>query len=130
MTDVPEELVYGGDCTLHYHSADRRVTPQMLASIKSGERTRTVSSNTTLMATDDFVLVDTSTGTVIVGLPAAVSGQRLTIIKKVAANSVTINRAGSDQILVLGVLSNTTSLSSAGAVIRLKAFAGGLWVPY
>jgi hypothetical protein len=61
---------------------------------------RYVSSDTTLTENDDIVQVDTTSGTVTVNLPAAAAtpGKRYDIKKMVAANTVTLDAAGSDTI--------------------------------
>lgn len=68
-------------------------------------RDRVVTASETVRPSDDFLLVDTTTGSVTLTLPlaASVRGQWLVIKKLVAANTLTVQGSGAD--LVDGVAS-------------------------
>lgn len=61
---------------------------------------RSVTSNTTVLADDDIILADATTGQITVTLPsAATAGRNLTVKKMDASsNAVVLNRVGSDTI--------------------------------
>jgi len=75
---------------------------------------RAASANTTLTEADDILYVDTSGGTVTVTLPLAAStpGKEFFIKKVAAANTLTVNPAGSDTIDGAASLSWTTDDAS------------------
>jgi len=98
----------------------------------------------TLDATMYWISVDyTSTGAVTITLPSATScwnatdsiGREYTIADtgfSAGTNSITVNRAGSDTIIVGGVGSSETSvvLSGNGDVIRLKCISASKWMVF
>jgi hypothetical protein len=61
---------------------------------------RTVTTATTVVDSDDLVLVDTTSGSVTVTLPSAVGrrGRKFTMKKLIAANTMTLAGAGSETI--------------------------------
>lgn len=62
--------------------------------------TRTVTAATTIIDSDDVVLVDTTGGSITVTLPPAATnlGRRFTVKKMVAANTMTLDGNGSETI--------------------------------
>lgn len=118
-----QELVGGGDSLLHYHLSDRIPTHATLHGLQEVAVVRSVSANTTLTYEDDYVLVDTTAGSVAITLPASKAGKEFEIIKIAAANSVTVDGDGSETICGSTTMLLTTQWSAA----NMKAVAGG-WV--
>ena len=75
---------------------------------------RTVTAATTVVDSDELILVDTTSGSVTVTLPPALGrkGRRFTAKKLIAANTMTLAGAGSDTIDGAGTVGITTQYAS------------------
>lgn len=72
-------------------------------------------------------MVDSTSGAVVATLPAAnVAGQRVVIKWDAGANTVTVQRAGSDTI---GVAGTTTVVGLLGESVELVSSGAGVWNP-
>lgn len=119
--EIDPTLTQGGDCFLHYHSIDRVPDQVFLSALEGVYARRTVTGNTTLTATDDIVLVDTTSGNISVTLPRASNGKEFQVVKTAAAFTLTILPTGADTIL------GTTSLAVTGrwTSLHFKSVVGG-----
>ena len=124
MLETPPELTSGGDCTLHFHSADRAPTHDTLARLQDLERAVSVTADYTVRREDDIILVDATAGVVVVTLLVARGGKHQTVIRTAGANNVTVTPAGTDTING----GATATVSSSYTPLRLKALAGTGWI--
>jgi hypothetical protein len=98
-------LTGGGDCSAHWHSADRVPTQDFLHGLQAAGGVITVSASTILRGTEDLVLVDTTVGDVTLTLPRARNGREVTILKTSALNKLTVQ--GIDGQLINGRVTQT-----------------------
>lgn len=85
-------LVGGGDCPLHWHSADREATHERwLQYIQNEEYVAFGSGSSTIPGSVDYVLVDTSSGSATLMLPDPSRKMSITIVRTSASNIVTID---------------------------------------
>jgi len=121
-TGAPEHLV---EHNLFDHDGLASPTPGAFIGVSGGKFTQvlgfvriTNAASPYSVADDDgIILADCSSGNIIVNLPA-VSGAngRSLLIKRIgASNTVTINRAGTDQIVTDGANATSKGLGSEGA---------------
>ena len=75
-----------------FPSRDSRVWQDSL------ETTKTISTNYSVTADDDYLLVDTTSGSVTITLPSAASGRKLTVQRIAGANNVILETSGADTI--------------------------------
>lgn len=119
---TPEQeaaLTGGGDCQEHFHLYDQRATQALLQGLHAVASRRTIVSDTVLTGIEDFSVIDTSAGNVLITLPVAKQGLESELLKKFPENMVIVTAQGTDTIL--GQLSPVT-ISSGNAAIRFKAF--------
>lgn len=79
----------------------------------------TKTANYTITAIDDTIFVDTTSASVTITLPAATINKTIRIAKKVAANSLIIQRAGTDTI------EGQTSLTITGQYSTIQLHSDG-----
>lgn len=85
-------LTSGGDCPLHWHSADRQAThEQWLQYIQNESSLSVANGASTIPADIDYVLVDTSAGSATLMLPDPSRKISVTVLRTSAANVVTID---------------------------------------
>jgi hypothetical protein len=105
----------------HYHSSDRFPSRDTLLWLDSLENVRAVSSNYTVTASDDYLLVDTTSGDVTVTLPNAINGRKLHVV----------NYAGTNDVIVTSTVDINGSASdftvASGNIASVKD-VGGEWV--
>jgi hypothetical protein len=119
---TPEQeaaLTGGGDCQEHFHLYDQRATQALLQGLHAVASRRTIVSDTVLTGIEDFSVIDTSGGNVVITLPIAKQGLEIELLKKFPENMVIVSAQGTDTIL--NQLSPVT-ISSGNAAIRFKAF--------
>ena len=119
---TPEQeaaLTGGGDCQEHFHLYDQRPTQALLQGLHAVASRRTIVSDTVLTGIEDFSVIDTSAGNVLITLPVAKQGLESELLKKFPENMVIVTAQGTDTIL--GQL-NPVTISSGNAAIRFKAF--------
>ena len=119
---TPEQeaaLTGGGDCQEHFHLYDERPTQALLQVLHAVASRRTIVSDTVLTGIEDFSVIDTSAGNVLITLPVAKQGLESELLKKFPENMVIVTAQGTDTIL--GQL-NPVTISSGNAAIRFKAF--------
>lgn len=75
---------------------------------------------------DDILLVDTTSGTITITLPAAINGRKLTIVKTASANNAILQPSGSDIILLAS--GTTITLTAKAESVVLKAVSSNTWV--
>lgn len=122
MLDLLQEsnLTSGGDCFEHYHSQDRIPTHEFKLGLDYLETALEVGAGTTtLTGAEDFVLVDSTAGAATVMLPPPVKRMSVVVMRKVAANTVTID---SPTGTINGAA--TYALAGAYAVGTFKAING------
>jgi hypothetical protein len=125
MSDaLPEELVSGGDCFLHWHSSDRQIDHANIVEMQSRIHVREVTTGYTLNEQDDIVLCDTIGGSITITLPRCFNGKEFQIVKIDPANTVTVTPDGTDTIM--GDTSGT--LLSNYESWHIKATDGGDWI--
>lgn len=107
-----QQLLNGGDCTTHWHSEDRVPTQDFLHGLQSVAYTSPISSDTTLMGSEDFVFVDTSLSDVTITLPRATGQREITIVKTSQLNTLTVVTTAPDTILGLSSVAFTTQWTS------------------
>jgi len=117
-----QELTGGGDTRLHYHLEDHQTNASLQQLARQNSVTTTPYAVT---ASDDFLLVDTSTAPAVVTLPQARNGKEYEIVKMTSdPNTVTIVPASPDT--VLGSASGVI-ISNQYDALRVKAVSGG-WI--
>jgi len=123
---TPEQessLVSQGDCHEHYHSSDRVVTHEDGMQLIANEKSVFLANGSHVIPEGtDYVIADSTSGNVTLALPNPSSKQIVTVIKKVAGNSVIINAPSG---LINGASSYT--LSSAYQTARFKAISGNYY---
>lgn len=88
---IESELTSGGDCFSHYHSSDRVNTHDDVTRLDQLETSAATSTGPyTVPIGLNYLLVDTTAGGITVNLPTPSLLVSITIIKKVAANVVTV----------------------------------------
>lgn len=112
------QLTSGGDCPLHHHRADTLPNNDTVQRLSDVENWRSVATSQTLLRDDDYILADSTAGTVTLTLPNARNGKKITITKVVAANTVTVAAASGYNVLGAG----SVNLTAAWEVLRLKLF--------
>lgn len=123
VTDtVPQTLINGSDCPLHWHSIDRTPTHDTLTVLQGLVNTVSVVTTTYLVRSSDDYIIDTVGSTIT--LPQAKNGRELVVIKVTAAGSTVINPVSGD------LLSGATSLTKTvqWTVVKLKAIPSYGWV--
>lgn len=123
LVELDPTLVNGGDCFAHYHSEDRVPRHDTLKGLQSVAERRSVTGDTTLTDSNDFVLVDTSAGNVMITLPRALGGKEYEVTKTSPFNYIAVVPAAGETILgetEVRIFNQWTS-------IRFKAVAGG-WI--
>jgi len=125
LTDDQElSLTSGGDCTQHYHSADRDITHEQVLQFQGSETLKLVTASRTVSYEDDFLFVSTVGGAVTLMLPIARGGKAYTVVRLSGASSVTLTPAGTDTINGAGSL----VISANYSPVRLKALKGTGWI--
>lgn len=97
MIDDPS-LVNGGDCFSHWHSSDRQPTHDFLEGLQTLCRVKEASANYEASLNDDYNLVTTSGGAVIVILPKARNNRVITFTKVGGGNTLTLTTTSPDTI--------------------------------
>lgn len=110
-------LIGGGDCPLHYHSEDRRVTHDRLNEFQQVAKAEPVTGDYTMTDADDFIVADTTAGNITVTLPKAISQKIVSVSKGAAPYRLDIVPQGTDTVAGLTGISVTTKNTS----YRLKA---------
>lgn len=119
---TPEQeaaLTGGGDCQEHFHLYDQRPTQALLQGLHAVASRRTIASDTVLTGIEDFSVIDTSAGNVLITLPVAKQGLESELLKKFPENMVIVSAQGTDTVLGQP---NPVTISSGNAAIRFKAF--------
>lgn len=102
----------------HYHSSDRFPSRDTLLWLNSLERVRNVSANYTIDDTDDYVLVDTTSGDITITLPKPLNGRKLVIANFAVANDVILTST-------VDINSSAADLNiAAGVTVTIKDIAG------
>lgn len=115
------QLTGGGECYLHHHLEDRSPHRDQASRLRELEREAQVSGTTALSYDYDVYVCDTTGGNFTVTLPVAKQHQVLIVVKKVAANVLTIAASGSDTINGAASI----ALTGAWSAKYIKATAGG-----
>lgn len=119
FSDIPEELVGGGDTLLHFHLADRNPTHQTSNQLQAVQNIQTKAGATyTLTEQDDIILADGGTYT----LPKSKFGKEYEIIMT-GSTSVIVNLTSPDEIFG----ETSVLLEVEGTALRFKAVSTG-WV--
>lgn len=85
-------LTNGGDCPLHWHSADRSVTHEQWLQYVQNESSITVAAGASTIGADvDYVLVDTTLGSATLMLADPSHRMAVIVVRLSAANTVTID---------------------------------------
>lgn len=85
-------------------------------------------ASATIASNEDCTVVDASGGNITLTLPPVVVGEPHTFIRTdSSSNTVTIQRAGSNQILNLLGLVNSDTLPSQGSILKLTGITSSLW---
>lgn len=119
--ELPDDLLPGSLCLSHSH--DQPLSTTDLRKLEAAQRVREVTTNYVAAVNDDIIVVDSASGNVSVTLLPARAQRRLIVVRKVAANVVTLVAAGSDQI------EGAASINLAGAWTTANLLAlPGMWV--
>ena len=121
MNEVPDALVNGGDCILHYHQLDRVPRQDTLHGLQLVTRVRTVSTSQTLLTSDDIVMVDT--GGINVKLLRAINGREFEVVMTADVAPFTISFSGTDTLYG----KTSVMVEVQGTALRFKAITGG-WI--
>jgi len=127
MLDVYAEslLTGGGDCPLHWHSADREAThDRWLQYLQNEEYISLGSGSSDVPRSVDYVLVDTSAGSATLMLPDPSHRLSVTILRISASNTVTIDSPS-------GTINGAATYvipATAYAFVKLKALNGNYYV--
>lgn len=116
--DQMQQLTNGGDCPLHHHRGDTVPTNDTVQRLAGVENWRTAVTTQDLLREDDYVLADSTAGTITLTLPNARNGKKITITKIVAVNTVTVAATSGYNVLGAG----SVNLTAAWSVLRLKLF--------
>lgn len=120
-------------------SAQWRTTPTQIQAaldelaVKTGYKAVSITSANspyTVLTTSQVILVDTTSGAVVVNLPAITTlknGQEIVVVHSAGANSITINRGSTD--LINDSLTSVLS-SKIGTTWRLRVEKAALWSAY
>jgi len=120
-TELPEDLRPGSLCFSHHH--EMPLSAVELRKLEASAQRLVVSANVIVGDDVDIIDVDSTSGNVTVTLPPAINHRRLILVRRVAANTVTLAAAGADQID--GVASIT--IAGAWGTATLLALPG-MWV--
>lgn len=113
--DQADLLTGGGDCFLHYHSADRELSDRSLRQIQQLTTVREVTGDYTVTSKDYVVVVDD--GDVV--LPTAKNGVEFIIVNG-GSTSITVTFSGGDTLF--GTTSAT--IATLGDSLRFKGLKG------
>ena len=117
---IPFDLVGGGDCSLHFHSADRAPTHDVLERLQDLEVVVYKTTSYTCRPQDDFILMNVAGSTCVVTLIPANRGKRITIEKTAGANPVLVTVASASGNFINGATVAVT-IATAYTPVRLKA---------
>ena len=118
---TPEQaaaLTNGGDCFSHWHSEDRRPTQDFLHGLQSVASQKPYDASGSVAPGDDYVVVDSRSGSITLTLPRAVNGIEIEVLKAYPDYVVVILPQAGDTIL----LTSGVTLSAGNAALRFKAF--------
>lgn len=126
MTPEQEQrLTSGGDCPDHFHSTDRLKTHNDVVDLVVLEDFIRIYSNYSFERDAfEYILADSTLGNVDITLPAAKKKMKTTVVKTVAANTVTIYPPSGS--LINGGASY--ALTAAYAKATVKAIDGDYYV--
>jgi len=116
--EIPDTLVNGGDCDLHYHQADRVPRQDTVHGLSFVTRVRDVNSSQTLTNNDDIVQCTT---TCEITLPTAKGGREYEVVKAFDGGLVTVIPTFPDTVLS----SDAVLIYNRGTAIRFKSVTGG-----
>lgn len=114
------ELTQGGDCFLHWHSEDRRATHDLLHGLQGTASVISQSASYSLSLKDDYHLVTTTSGVVVVTLPKARGNRLITIVRVAGANNITLSPTSPETINGAASL----AISASYTPVRLIALQG------
>jgi len=143
LDSVDGDLLTNGDCGivitngaiytyfLNASSGETASSPNVIAPatnagtkrwimVPSFQSRLTKSANYTMTLIDDTIFADTTSGNVTITLPAATVNKTLRICKKVAANSLIIQRAGTDTI------EGETSITITDQYLTIQLYSDGV----
>lgn len=121
MTEIPDTLVNGGDCPLHYHQLDRIPRQDFLHGLQGITRVKTTAVDVTVGASIDIVI---ATADCTVTFPIARGGRECRVKKYYAAGAgVVVTPTGTDTVEGAA----TYTLTGTGTVKLFKA-VGTDWV--
>jgi len=117
-------LTGGGDCPLHWHSADRSVThEQWLQYVQNESSVTVVAGSSSIGADIDYVLVDTTLGSATLTLTDPSHRMAVTVVRLSAANTVTIDSPS-------GTINGAATYvipATAYASVKFKAIGGNYY---
>lgn len=120
--DKSDQLFGQAENFLHYHPPIP-LSQSDNAELQGAQTQNPVTSDYTVTARDDIILVDTTTGVVTITLPTAAQGREFEVVKTTIPNRIDVVPSGTDTILwTTGV-----SIFNRGTAIRFKATTGN-WI--
>lgn len=118
-------LVSGGDCPLHWHSADRQVThEQWLQYIQNESSLSVANGSSTISADVDYVIVDTSAANATLMLPDPSHKMSVTVLRISASNTVTVDSPTGN----INGAATYVITATAYAKAKFKAIGGNYYV--
>ncbi len=121
--DEEVQLRGNAECFIHFH------TPEPLnqsdgVELQAAATQNPITGDYTPTDRDDYLLVDTSGGNIVITLPTAAGGREFEVVKTAVANRIDVVPTGSDTVLwATGV-----SIYNRGTAIRFKATDSGNWI--
>lgn len=126
LDDYAESMLAGGgDCPLHWHSADRAVThAQWLQYIQNESSASFINGASTIDPSTDYVFVDSTAGNATLMLPAPSLNTSVTIVRTSAANVVTLDSPTGN----INGAATYVIPATAYAHVKVKALNGNYFV--
>ena len=119
QVEIPDTLLNGGDCHLHYHQFDRTPRQDTLHGLQAVTRvTEGVTTDLTLSDSDDIVICDSPCT---ITLPLARGGREFEVVKNFDGN----------QLIILPTLPDTllgkcaVLVYNKGTALHFKSTSGG-----
>ena len=119
------------DNTDHYHLSDRFPSRDSLQWLNGLERITYVSSNYTVISLDDIIIVDSTSGNVMITLPSPKNGRRLIVSNSTGSHNVTVGSTvlgASSSVLLKALDSSWLALVSGSATNVIYPNINNTWL--
>ncbi len=123
MNDQRESQLYGNAENFeHYHTSEP-FNQSNVAELQGATTVNPVTGDYTLTSRDDIILVDTSSGPVVITLPEAAQGREYEVVKAAEGSYVSVVPTNPDSVL----WNEEVRFYNRGTAIRFKATTGN-WI--